>query len=87
MGRSIESEPELVSRVSERWPALMSRPDAARYLGVSSRFLTDLIAEGRIAGVVFHRGGQPRYKRADLDELIESLEYSQGVCNANKGQA
>lgn len=68
--------------MSERWPALMSRKEAAEYLGVSDRFFTDLIAQGRIRGVQFEKKGQPRYKRVDLDGLIESLEYGQGVCNA-----
>lgn len=68
--------------MSERWPALMKRKEAAAYLNVSERFFTDLVAQGRVRGVKFDKSGQPRYKRVDLDELIESLEYGQGICNA-----
>lgn len=64
--------------MSDRWPALMSRKDAAEYLDVSSRYFSDLVAMGKIRGVKFMSNSQPKYKRADLDSLIESMEYGQG---------
>ncbi len=70
--------------MSERWPALMTREEAAEYLGIGKSSMSLLIAKGDIRGVKFYANGQPRYKRSDLDELIESLEYGQGECSANK---
>ena len=62
----------------ERWPALLSRKDAAEYLDISPRFFSDLVAMGKIRGVKILANSQPKYKRADLDAFIESMQYGQG---------
>ena len=64
---------------SNRWtPGLLSREDAAEYLSVSPRQFSDLIAMGKVKGVKFFANSIPKYKLADLDALIESMEYGQG---------
>ena len=70
--------------MADRWPALLTRKEAAEYLGVSPSTLSQLISMGRIRGVKLFTGGHPKYKRLDLDELIESLEYVAGFCAATQ---
>lgn len=66
--------------MSERWPALMSRKDAAEYLGVSVSEIRNMKARGQIKSVLPRKGGDPKYRRSDLDQWIESLEYGDGKC-------
>lgn len=56
-------------------PALLTKDQAAYYLGISPRSLSQLVAEGRINPVVHNPLGHPKFKRSDLDEYVESLEY------------
>ncbi len=52
-------------------PALFSREEAAYYLRMSTRKFNDLIQTKR---VIPHRmDGMKVYRKADLDELVESL--------------
>ena len=48
--------------------ALMDYSEAAEYLGISERFLHDLVAEGQVAVVEF--GRRTQFLRPDLDECI-----------------
>ena len=70
--------------VSERWPALLSRKEAAEYLGVGERSLSTLKAMGLIKSVKMFANAQPKFKRVDLDEYIDSLEYGDGYCAATQ---
>lgn len=54
-------------------PALMAAEEAARYLAISVSYLQELVAEGRIPRVTHRIGGQPRFRRVDLDEYVERL--------------
>lgn len=63
----------------ERWPALMSRQVGASYMGISPTEFSVLIAEGKITGCALRPGGQPRYRRSDLDDLIDSLPAAAGT--------
>ncbi len=54
-------------------PALLTRDDAARYLGVSYKTLERWAAEGR-GPKITRIGGRPKYRRADLDEYLEKGE-------------
>lgn len=56
-------------------PALMTREQAAYYLGISPRSVSQLVAEGKLNPVVHNALGHPKFKRSDLDEYIDSLEY------------
>jgi excisionase family DNA binding protein len=71
--------------MSNRWPALLSRKDAAEYLGISPRSLSQLKAMGKIRSVKILGNGQPYYRRSELDEFVESLEYGDGHCVASQG--
>jgi excisionase family DNA binding protein len=59
----------------ERWPALLSRQQAAEYLGCSLTQLDVLRADPQqpIRSVML--GGLVRFRRRELDEFIELLEY------------
>lgn len=66
--------------MSDRWPALLSRKEAAEYLGVSPAQVSLMKASQQIRSVKF--GTKILYRRSELDELIESLEYGDGYCAA-----
>jgi len=51
-------------------PRLISRKEAASYLGISLRFLCDLLASRSLASIRF--GGRVLFDVLDLDEFIES---------------
>lgn len=61
--------PQLEAAGAPRWPAAMSRKQAAEYLSVSERTVSSLAAEGRLSRVRI--SGCVRYRREDLDRLIE----------------
>jgi predicted site-specific integrase-resolvase len=63
----------------------MSREDAAEYLGISARELSNLKAAGKIKSVVHHLSTRPKYRRSELDDYIEELEYADGHCVATQG--
>ena len=74
--------------MSERWPALLTRKEAAEYLSISPTSFSLLIAKGVIRGVKHYQAVRdPKYKRTDLDEYIESLEYGDGHCVATQGKS
>lgn len=56
----------------DRWPALMSKEDAANYLGISQRLLEQKIASSEL---IPKRISERRIgiRRADLDAFIDSL--------------
>lgn len=74
------------SQSSHRWPALLTRKEAAEYLGIGKTSFSNLLARGVIRGVKHWSGARdPKYKRSDLDDYIESLEYGSGQCPTLKG--
>lgn len=66
---------------AERWPALLSRAEAAEYLGVSETTISREKAGGRLHSVTIR--GLIKYRRSELDSYIESLPYGDGTCPAN----
>lgn len=61
----------------DRWPpALMTREDAAAYLGVSVSIIRNMKAEGLIKSVRLRRNSRPMIRKSDLDELLENLPYT-----------
>lgn len=69
------------SRRAERWPALMSRSEAADYLGVSENTLARLKASEELRSVMLR--SMVRFRRSDLDRFIDDLPYGDGDCPAN----
>ena len=53
-----------------RWPAAMSRIQAAEYLSVSERTVSNLVEQGRLRRVRI--AGCVRFRREDLDQLIDA---------------
>lgn len=68
--------------MSDRWPALLSRKEAAEYLGISAAQVSLMKANKQIRSVKF--GTKILYRRTELDDLIESLEYGDGYCAASE---
>lgn len=66
----------------ERWPALLSREEAAEYLGCSIETIARLKAGEKIRSVVL-KGTIIRYRRVDLDAFVDNLPYGDGDCPAN----
>jgi excisionase family DNA binding protein len=66
--------------MAERWPALMSRREAAEYLGTSVETISMEKANGKIKSVMLR--GTPKYSREALDEYIRSLPEGSGKCAA-----
>lgn len=66
---------------AERWPALLSRAEAAEYLGCSATTVSRLKAIGHLHTVSVR--GLIKFRRAELDAFIESLPYADGKCPAN----
>jgi hypothetical protein len=54
------------------WPAGLSEPLAARYIGVSQTTLRALRAEGKIAKIAITKG-RFVYRRVDLDRFLARL--------------
>lgn len=50
-------------------PALVSRRDAAVYLGLTTRTIDTMATEGQISRI--RMGGKTMFRIADLDRLIE----------------
>lgn len=63
--------------MAERWPALLSKSDAAEYLGIGVTTLNGLRARGELSTVLIGDGRIVRYRRSDLDRFIESLKEGQ----------
>lgn len=53
----------------QRWPALLRREEAAKYLAISSRKIGDLLAAGEIPHVKID--GSVRFPKTGLDRLID----------------
>lgn len=66
----------------ERWPALLSREEAAEYLGCSIETISRLRAAEQIRSVAL-KGSIIRYRRNDLDHLVDNLPFAEGECPAN----
>jgi len=62
--------------VSDRWPALLTSSDAAEYLSVSETTLARMRGGDQIKSVRVR--GSVRYRRVDLDKLIEELPEEVG---------
>ena len=62
--------------MSERWPALLKREEAADYLGIGVTALNGLRASEQIKSVRI--AGSIRYRKTDLDNFIENLEEGSG---------
>jgi excisionase family DNA binding protein len=60
----------------ERWPALLSREEAAAYLGIGVTLLNSLRAREEIKSVQI--GSAIRYRRTDLDAFVAELKESKG---------
>lgn len=69
--------------MSERWPGLLSREEAADYLGVSIETLSRMKAGGELRSVTLRGGSIIRYRRVDLDAFIDNLPFGDGDCPAN----
>jgi excisionase family DNA binding protein len=65
----IKHQPE-GSAVSPISPRLISRKEAASYLGISLRFLCDLLASRNLASIRF--GGRVLFDVSDLDAFIDN---------------
>ena len=50
---------------------LMSRAEAAQYLGISTRTLDRRVAEGKIRYISSCRGGKIHYRDSDLERYIK----------------
>lgn len=61
---------------NERWPGLLSREEAANYLGISVETLSREKAAGRIKSKLLR--GKYLYSREDLDRYIADLPYGDG---------
>lgn len=72
------------SQRSERWPALLSRAEAADYLGVSETTIAKLKAAEELRSVVLR--SLIKYRRTDLDRFIDDLPYGDGECAANQAR-
>ncbi len=68
--------------MAERWPALLTREEAAEYLGVSVETVSREKAAGRIKSKVLR--GKYLYSRDDLDRYISDLPYGVGEFNGNR---
>ena len=62
--------------MSDRWPALMKRDEAAAYLGIGVTTFNGLVASEQIKSVRI--AGAIRYRRTDLDSYVERLEEGRG---------
>ena len=70
--------------MAERWPGLMSRAEAAEYLGVSIETVSREKANGKIKSVLLR--GMVRYSREALDAYIRDLPEGSGTCPANEAR-
>ncbi len=70
--------------MSERWPGLMTRRDAAEYLSVSVETISREKANGNIKSVLLR--GMVMYSREALDNYIQGLPEGNGLCPANVAQ-
>ena len=61
----------------DRWPALLTLAEAARYLGVGETTVKQLRASEEISSVRI-REKIIRYRRVDLDKFIEGLPEGVG---------
>jgi excisionase family DNA binding protein len=67
--------------MAERWPGLMTRAEAAEYLGVSIETVSREKANGKIKSVLLR--GMVKYSREALDAYIRELPYGDGACPPN----
>lgn len=67
--------------MAERWPGLMTRREAAEYLGCSIETISREKAAGRIKSVRLRDA--IKYRREDLDQYIRDLPEGNGECPAN----
>lgn len=65
----------------ERWPGLLSKNEAAEYLGVSPKTIGRMKALGQIRSVSLR--GKILYRRSELDAFIDELPYGDGNCPAD----
>jgi excisionase family DNA binding protein len=68
--------------MTERWPALLKRDEAAAYLGVGVTTFNGLVAVEEIKPVRI--AGAIRYRRTDLDGYVERLEEGRGEFRGSK---
>lgn len=71
--------------MSERWPGLLTREEAAEYLGCSPSTVSREKAAGRIKSVLLR--GAVKYSREALDAFIRDLPEGDGHCAANEARA
>lgn len=67
---------EMRSEGNQFRPALLTRKEAAIYLGVSERTLAIWKCTGRYSLPVIKIGRLAKYRKADLDAFIESREQA-----------
>ena len=82
-----QTEPTIEYRYAVRWPALMDREQAAEYLSVSPRTLKEMSDPGIgiVKPVVLK--GLIRYRKQDLDSLIDELPSSNSPGQIRRRQA
>jgi hypothetical protein len=66
----------------DRWPQLLTADEGAEYLGMSRRTFLQMRSDRLVRSVLIR--GMPRYRRSDLDRLVDELPYGQGNCPANE---
>lgn len=60
-----------------RWPAAMTKPQAAEYLAIGLRSLERRISSGDLQ-MIRIGGGCYRLRRSDLDEYLDQLPFERG---------
>lgn len=68
--------------MAERWPGLLTKREAAEYLGVSESTIGRMKALGEIKSVRLR--SLVLYRRSDLDAYIEALPEGDGECLINE---
>ncbi len=66
--------------------ALLGRRDAADYLSISYTMFKAFEASGDIKGIKIGTGRECRYRRSDLDNLIDRLELQDTQVDRTKGK-
>lgn len=61
-----------------RWPALLTKEEACRYLHIGESTLRALRSQRLIRSVRVTNSSLIRYRRSDLDNFVNNLEESEG---------
>ena len=66
--------------------ALLTRKDAAAYLSISYTTFLAYEASGDVKGIKIGTGKEKRYRRSDLDTLIDKMEQGETNIDRTKRQ-